>query len=934
MKAQALQPLLTALRRPVDDRRLSDQQLLERYLDQGDEPAFAALVRRHGPRVRAACRQVLTDAADIDDAFQATFLVLLDKARSMCWRPDLGGWLFGVAHRIALRARASAAARQRHEARVVRPACGVEADLSWREAVAVLHEELDRLPDRLRLPLLLCYLEGLSRDEAAQQLGWSSSTTKGRLELGRRRLRDRLARRGITLTAGLLAVLGNSAAASMVPPRLVQTTLPHGVPPIMWKKYTGLLAGLLLVALALGGSCLLAPPGANATGLAAPGAEATGLAPSAESPRPAPAAPRAKPPAAETITVRGRVLGPDGRPVAGAKLHMTLAWVHPSQSSPSPEYATTGPDGRFAFTVPKGRFSNQDTVVVALAANHGAGWVQVPANKQDDLTIRLAEDDIPITGQVVDLEGKPVPGATLTVLQINAAPKEDLGPWLNAVKAKKELSFRLEQRYVGRYTVAVPLKVTTNTDGRFKLTGVGRNRLVKAQLDGPTIASQQLHMRTRSGPTLEVMEREDRFVYGERGKVATYYGSNFRHVAAPTKPVVGVVRDRDTRKPLAGVTVGSYTRAIAPGLREGFDLVRTTTDAQGRYRLVGLPKGEGYTIVAIPDRDRSYLAIHKDVPDSPGLAPVTVDLELRRGVWIEGKITDKVTGKPVKGSVEYFSLFSNPNLRDYPGYDGTFFHDGRGVVATKEDGSYRVLGLPGPGLVAVYYLDPYLRAPDRDDEYGIKKEALSTAPYHLTNPINYGALARIDPTRGAQAVKRDVTFDPGWTFKGRVLGPDGKPLAGARSFGLTGYRWWENEGLKTAEFMVQGFNPRQPRELLFQHPEKGLVGVAQPPKKNGGASTVRLEPGAGVTGRLVDEDGKPRAGVALEVRFRLKEEREFRQYPAWSPTDQEGRFRISPLLPGYEFRLSDGKGETPVHVAPRSGQTKDLGDVTIKRFNE
>src|SRR5216683_500701 len=99
-------------------------------------PLLTALVRRHGPRVRAACRQVLADEADIDDAFQTTFLVLLDKARSMCWRPSLGGWLFGVAHRVALRARAHAAARQRHESRAVRPASGPEADLSWREAVA------------------------------------------------------------------------------------------------------------------------------------------------------------------------------------------------------------------------------------------------------------------------------------------------------------------------------------------------------------------------------------------------------------------------------------------------------------------------------------------------------------------------------------------------------------------------------------------------------------------------------------------------------------------------------------------------------------------------------------------------------------------------------------------------------------------------------
>ncbi len=928
--------------------QLPDEQLLTAFLRRSDQSAFAALLRRHGPLVLSACRQVLRDEADVEDVFQATFLVLLRKAGSIRRGQALAGWLFRVARHLALKVQSADRRRRQCEGQSAVPdtEAGAPDDLSWREACAALHEELDRLPEKYRLPLVLCYLQGLSRDETARQLGWTVQSLKGRLERGRQLLRDRLARRGFALSAGLLSALVSSpAVGSVLPPRLVQVALHaatggrrsaavaalvEGATRVMFSSKVPVVAALVLVAgLLVGGAALRLPP----TSAAAPSNPPARAADRPARPQ-APGKP-AEPKSQQSIAYSGRVLGPDGRPVPGAKLHMTLAWLSLHHRSPSPEYATTGPDGRFAFTVPKARFGNQATVVAAAAANHGVGWVEVPADgKRNDLTIRLVEDDVPITGQVVDLEGKPVSGATLTVLQINAAPKEDLGPWLDAVKAKKGLSFQLEYRYVARHTFALPLKVTTDAAGRFKLTGIGRNRLVAAQLDGPTIASQQFHMLTRPGLTLEVPEREDRSEYGKRGKVATYYGSSFRHVAAPTKPVVGVVRDRDTKKPLAGVTVRSYARAIGPSALEGFDIVRTTTDAQGRYRLVGMPKGEGYKIVAIPDGDRPYLAIHKDVPDSPGLAPVTVDFELKRGVWIEGKITDKVTGKPLKGSVEYFSLYSNPNLRDYPGFDGTLI-SGHRVGGTKEDGSYRVVGLPGPGLVAVVYIDHYLRAPDRDDEYGIKEKSLSTAPYQLLHPINYGALARIDPAKGVEVVKRDVTFDPGLTFTGRVLGPDGEPLAGARGFGLTGYRWWEHDRLKTAEFTVRGFNPRWPRDLLFQHSEKGLVGVAQPPKKSGGAVTVRLEPGAAVTGRLVDADGKPRAGVELEVWFRLKEDRQFQQYsPERSKTDREGRFRIQALLPGYEYRLSDGKGALPLGVAPRSGQTKDLGDVKIKRFNE
>ncbi|HEV3259323.1 MAG TPA: hypothetical protein VG013_20825, partial [Gemmataceae bacterium] len=419
--------------------------------------------------------------------------------------------------------------------------------------------------------------------------------------------------------------------------------------------------------------------------------------------------------------------------------------------------------------------------------------------------------------------------------------------------------------------------------------------------------------------------------YGEQDKITTYYGSNFRHVAAPTKPIVGVVRDKDTKKPLAGVTVRSLALTLGPSSRGSFDLVRTTTDAQGRYRLTGMPKREGNLISAHADSDLPYVAISKEVADSPGLDPVTVDIELPRGVWIEGKITEKVTGQPLRASLEYFALYSNPNLPSYPGFDGTFSFDRLGV-GTKEDGSYRVAGLPGPGLIAVYPAKGYhLRVPDRDDEYGTTEKSLSTSPYHISFTNNYAALARVDPPKGVDSVKRDVTLDPGWALKGTVLGLDGVPLTGARVLSLNGYRiWWEREPLKTAEF-TGWFNPRLPRAFLLRHLEKQLVGVAQPPKENGGAVTVRMERGAVATGRLVDANGRPRAGVDLEVRFHPKGWGSWIDYrPERIKTDREGRFRLEALLPEYQFRLSDDQGEWPFD-APPSGQTKDLGDVQMKR---
>jgi hypothetical protein len=140
--------------------------------------------------------------------------------------------------------------------------------------------------------------------------------------------------------------------------------------------------------------------------------------------------------------------------------------------------------------------------------------------------------------------------------------------------------------------------------------------------------------------------------------------------------------------------------------------------------------------------------------------------------------------------------------------------------------------------------------------------------------------------------------------------------------------------MKTAEF-TGWFHPRQPRECLLWHPEKGLVGVARPPKENGGSVTVRMERSAAVTGRLVDADGKPRAGVELEVRFHPKGWGSWFDYsPERVRTDQEGLFRVAGLLSGYEFRLSDDTGSLPLGGSLRLGQTKDLGEVRMRPAKE
>ncbi|HEY1380616.1 MAG TPA: sigma-70 family RNA polymerase sigma factor, partial [Gemmataceae bacterium] len=199
---------------------------LERFAvrrDEAAELAFAALVERHGPMVRRVCRGVLRDPHDAEDAFQATFLVLVRKAASVRPRRLVGPWLYGVARMTAVRARAAAAKRRAREAPLVDvpdPAPRPDADLA-----AVIDEELARLPEKYRVPIVLCDLGGQSHREAAEQLGWPQGTVSGRLFRGRQLLATRLARRGVTTTAAAAAaVLAGDAAAARVPPALWEAT--------------------------------------------------------------------------------------------------------------------------------------------------------------------------------------------------------------------------------------------------------------------------------------------------------------------------------------------------------------------------------------------------------------------------------------------------------------------------------------------------------------------------------------------------------------------------------------------------------------------------------------------------------------------------------------------------------------------------------------
>jgi RNA polymerase sigma factor (sigma-70 family) len=298
MAVVSVSDLVDRPRPPAAD-ELSDWQLLERFAGAADEAAFAALVRRHGPLVLGVCRRVLGTGPDLDDAFQATFVILSRKAATIRKQTAVASWLHSVAHRLSLRLRAQIARRQRRESPLQRLAethamhADSTAPAGLRELGLILDEELEHLPGPCRDALVLCQLEGLSHADAARRLGWALGTLKGRLLRGRNLLRQRLQRRGVALSAMALTVALHDQASAVVPGALSRAAARCAAPAHVPARAAAL-ADLGLRALAAG-RLKLVLAAALAVGLL--GAAGAWLAPAAD---PAPQAPpAAAAPAAE-----------------------------------------------------------------------------------------------------------------------------------------------------------------------------------------------------------------------------------------------------------------------------------------------------------------------------------------------------------------------------------------------------------------------------------------------------------------------------------------------------------------------------------------------------------------------------------------------------------------------------------------------------------
>jgi RNA polymerase sigma factor (sigma-70 family) len=935
-----------------------DAELIQRFCTANDPAAFEALVRRHGPLVLAACRAVLSSEADIEDAFQATFLVLLKSARSIRSQRSVGSWLYGVARRVALRARAVAAGRQRREQRSAHGEVEAPADCpSWREACEALHRELDRLPAKYRQPIWLCYFEGMSRDEAAAALGCTPGAVKGCLERGRELLRTRLARRGIALPASvLLTALANSPAGA-VPPRLVETTLAtvSGSPPaavaslakgvamkpLMNKLVLALCATLGIALLGVG---LSGRPAANA----------------AREDPPSKAKAEAKPADEKEITISGLVFGPDGKPAAGARLYVPqlksdkvdLEIVDERKIGDvivNKQVGTADADGRFKVKFPPARLTPR-VYLIAHVKGLGIDWVELAAGRPAPrkVTLRLPVD-VPITWRVLTTEGKPVRGVRVRVMGVYAPPDDKLETFLTIWKTKgaEQALEAANKRVYGPLPPTVQASAVTDAAGRFTIRGFGAERIVAVGLSGAGIVRVVPFVVTRSkfdpAPYNDALKRPENEALRVLNRFAGLFPPDLTFVAAPGKVVEGVVTDADTGKPLAGCIVVAY-----PGYMTNVDVV---TKADGRYRLTGLPQDpKGYR-VTVAKRSGMYLPQVSFALDTLGTAPVRWDIKLAPGAVVAGRVIDPLTGKGVRVSVRLAPARGNPNFGGKPGSD--FYQYNRGGHQTGADGRFRIVTIPGRSFVIVqapmhsggaFSPCPYRTAqqdPDHKDLFRFDQRenqwfALTASSSEEGLGIHHAANVVDVPKKGQ--VNVEVRLDRGKTRELQVQDAEGKPLAGAWVSGLSD-GWPMALKLTGATGTVCGLGAESPRSLVLLHPEKqlGAVVTVKPDKK--GPVVVKLEALGALTGTLRDADGEPVVGAAVLISPAARVGQSLYQdrVALWKPatTGSDGKFTLPGIVAKMPFYVRVRKGNNtyggPIGKRTvKPGEKLDLGEWKMK----
>jgi RNA polymerase sigma factor (sigma-70 family) len=863
---------------------LDDGELLRRYLagrgDDDSAAAFAALVERHGPMVLGVCRRALGNLHDAEDAAQATFLILARRAGAIRRAGSLASWLFGVARKVAARARTRsdrtrAIEREVAEMRAVAAGSEMLSEDRWE-----LYEELERLPERYRAPIVLCHLEGLSNEQAAARLAIPVRTVQRRLSVGRERLRHRLARLGLAPASGPAVEAASEswieatvrAATGLASGQTVGAVAPASVAALV----DGAMAGMLVarakavVAGIIFAGVVIAVGGVGA--LLAARQQADPRAPQAKS-----EGSKAPPVAQLGPLIKGIVVDEMGRPVAGARV--SPEWAVPPRS------ATSGADGTFVLAGNEPWVADHSLLAtVDGGARQGIVRLDGPSGYRGPRTLVriVVRPAWEMKTTVVDGRGAPVPDAAVVALDkyfaIAEARTDARGTAVLRVPADAKV------RWIIAAKPGVGFDYFENDRGGWVTPWPRLPRNARLVVDGArTVRVRAVDSAGRPVPGVEMeismIQKKGKFGavhFGgfplrpvtDANGVATFdwlpaglmgrtsVSSASRAYFDPDLPSLDADKpDAEIRVPILRLTriSGRVTRpdgSPAPGVlvdAHGWggrrwslmpDSVRARTTEDGSYAMDLRPE-QSYMIGVTDDEWAAKSLV--SVAAREGVARTGLDLSLERGAIIRGRVT------------------TEPGSQPAPGRSVKLVEKGPAIPP-------KLLPVPYAGMEDEL---PRFAVTDEDGRYAFR---VAPGTHVLNGPVALWEQPRQEELKIAagEEIERNFSIpgeEPPWkTVRGVVRAGDasGPPVAGAVLV-VAPAKGREASARGDADERGRFELPCPAGKAIVyaRNPEGTLAGYVVIDGKDAPQVTIVARPAATARGRVVDEDGKPWASVNI-----------------------------------------------------------------------
>jgi protocatechuate 3,4-dioxygenase beta subunit len=673
----------------------------------------------------------------------------------------------------------------------------------------------------------------------------------------------------------------------------------------------------------------------------------------------------------------GQVTGADGKPLSGARVYISR--LRGESNAPGSVRARTDSAGRFEFDAPDmtyaeldGVLSRREGLLIVTANGYGPEWRETSGLdglglrsdyqqwnkvKLGDVNFQLEKGDVTIHGRFLDADGRALAGARVRLERILIPRDRDLDAYLEAEKNRSPVTASDYMPSIDAASIpGLTTETKTDAEGRFTLKGLGRDRLAVLHVSAPSVVDTTLTVMTRDAPDVDTIPdfngRATHVIHGAGFTLRLNLGLTIK----------GLVRDRDTKAPIAGMWVAWRHNPLLEGASAAGAAV---TDEKGRFTLTGLPTelwnlDKSYRIVTAIPRPGGQYGLAEGVlePDAD------VIIECTRGMPYRLKLVDE-DGKPVQAKVEYRSVGPNPQvdrLLKSLRFSGDWLMMNR--AAPRADGTYEGFALPGPGAVLVKTPDRSFRPAHVDPKAffapGKKKWEPSeeNMAYGTNNTLSiggqwtdqhdYAAIVLVNPEPNAKPLELSATVAKDRPRRVSLIDSDGKPVLGAVADGLKFEGWGGELTLRAASFPLTKLHPDRTRRITFIQEERKLIGFLLARGDADTPYTVRMAPWATVTGRIVDENGKPLPqGTELSLSldrsgFETNTDPEVGEY-AKVEIDASGRFKVDRMVPGqrYTVEIYRRKG-APVGMAGmafeklalRSGEVRDLGDIAMNPKRE